>query len=320
MIISNPMNVTEKKATRDGYGDGLEYAGSINEKIVALDADLSGSTRSNQFAKKYPERFFNFGVAEQNMAGFAAGLAMGGMIPYAASFAMFISGRAWEIVRNSIAYPGQHVILAGSHAGVTLGEDGASHQIIEDIAIMRAIPKMKVIVPADYGQAYAAVLALAETKGPAYLRLGRPNMPVLYDKNEPFQIGKAYTVQEGEEIALLGTGHTVYEIWKMATIIEKEKGIRPLVMNFSTVKPLDHAALDMVASKSRLIFTFEEHNILGGFGSAVAEYISSLQKPVRVIRHGIHDVFGQSGSVEDLMDYYSLTQEKLTPSVLAEMG
>lgn len=319
MILTDPMDVKEKKATRDGYGDALEYLGSQNEKVVALDADLSGSTRSNKFAKKYPERFFNFGVAEQNMAGFAAGLAIGGMIPYISSFAMFVTGRAWEIVRNSIAYPNLHVVLAGSHAGITLGEDGASHQTIEDIAITRVIPNMKVIVPADYSQAYSAVLALSKEKGPAYLRLGRPGMPLLYDKEEPFEIGKASMIQQGEDIAFLSTGHMVYESWKLAAMIEKEGQIRPSVYNFATIKPLDIDAISQIAENHRLIVTFEEHNVIGGFGSAVAEAVSALENPVRVIRHGIYDRFGQSGSVKDLLDYYQLSAESMKEVILSQI-
>lgn len=310
------MDIKDKKATREGYGDALEYLGSLNEKVVALDADLSGSTRSNRFAKKFPDRFFNFGVAEQNMAGFAAGLSTGGMIPYISSFAMFVTGRAWEIVRNSIAYPNLHVILAGSHAGITLGEDGASHQALEDIAITRVIPNMKVIVPSDYGQAYSAVIALSKESGPAYLRLGRPGIPIMYDKDEPFIIGKADCIQEGEDIAFLATGHMVYESWKLAAILEKEERIRPSVYNFSTVKPLDIDTIAEIANQSRLIVTFEEHNVIGGFGSAIAEAVSELEKPVRVIRHGVFDKFGQSGSVKDLMDHYQLSSEAMKEVIL----
>ena len=319
-MISSPLEKDiPKKATRDGYGDGLVKAGENNDKIVVLDADLSGSTRTNKFSKAFPKRFFNFGVAEQNLIGQAAGLALSGLTPVASSFAIFATGRAWEIVRNSVAYPKLNVKIAASHAGITLGEDGASHQIIEDMAIMRAIPSMSVIVPADYWQAYKAIEAATSTKGPMYIRLGRPPLPMMYGPSDKFEIGKGHVIQEGKEVAFISCGVMVYEAWKSAVELEKKKRIKPYVINMSTVKPLDEKLIDSIISDVDTIFTFEEHNILGGMGSAVAEYVGGVQ-PKKVIRIGIDDKFGQSGTVSDLMKEYCLDSDSLTNRVIKELG
>lgn len=320
MPVSDPLSDDlEKKATRAGYGAGLLNAGQNNDSIVVLDADLSGSTKTNQFAKEFPDRFFNFGVAEQNMIGQAAGFALSGLIPVASSFAIFVTGRAWEIVRNSVAYPGLNVKLAASHAGVTLGEDGASHQIIEDIALMRAIPGMTVLVPADYWQAYHAIKAAIEYRGPVYIRLGRPNIPMIYSENDSFEIGKAKILQEGAKVAFISTGVTVYESWKAARILEKEKGIKPWVVDFSTVKPIDEKALLKATGNVDHVFTFEEHNIMGGFGSAVTEVLSE-KNPVKTTRIGIDDRFGQTGTLADLMKEYGLSADKIVERVTSELS
>ena len=319
-VISSPLEKDiPKRATRDGYGDGLVQAAENNDKIVVLDADLSGSTRTNKFSKAFPKRFFNFGVAEQNLIGQAAGLALSGLTPVASSFAIFATGRAWEIVRNSVAYPKLNVKIAASHAGITLGEDGASHQIVEDIAIMRAIPSMSVIVPADYWQARKAIEAVTSTKGPMYIRLGRPALPMMYETSDQFEIGKGHVIQEGKEVAFIACGVMVYEAWKSAVELEKKRGIKPYVINMSTVKPLDEKLIDSIILDVDTIFTFEEHNILGGMGSAVAEYVGKTQ-PKKVIRIGIDDQFGQSGTVSDLMKEYCLDSDSLTNRVIKELG
>jgi len=319
MLISDPLNDSfDKKATRDGYGAALVEVGKSQPKVVVLEADLSGSTKTGMFAKEFPDRFYNFGVAEQNMVGHAAGLSRTGLIPFASSFAMFLTGRAWEVVRNSIAYPEENVKLVATHAGITLGEDGASHQIIEDIGIMRVIPGMTVIVPADYAQTFAAVKAAAEFNGPVYIRLGRPGIPVIYDQNEKYEIGKGHVLQEGKDIAFVATGIMVFEAWKAAKLLEKEKGIRPHVINISSIKPLDVDLLKKVAGQVNRMYTFEEHNIMGGLGSAVTEALSE-ETNLSITRIGIDDTFGQSGTVSALMDHYGLTAEKLVERIGKEI-
>ena len=315
MQISDPLNdKVTRKATRDGYGAGLVSIGKSRSNVVVLDADLSGSTKTGPFAAEFPDRFYNFGVAEQNMIGQAAGFAMSGLIPVASSFAMFVTGRAWEIVRNSVAYPGLNVKLAATHAGITLGEDGASHQTIEDIALMRAIPGMTVIVPADYWQAFRAIERAVEFDGPVYLRLGRPGIPMLYDENDDFAIGKADIVQEGSKVAILATGVMVYEGYKAARLLEQKTGIRPMVVNFSTIKPLDEEMMKRVVSGCDEILTLEEHNVLGGFGSAVAEWCGT-HHPIKVTRIGVDDIFGQSGTIDSLMKEYSLTAGQVSERI-----
>lgn len=315
MLLSDPLNQTpEKKATRDGYGEALLELGEARPEVVVCEADLSGSTKTKPFSKKYPDRFFNFGVAEQNLMGNASGLAKTGLIPYVSSFAMFLTGRAWEVVRNSIAYPGENVKLVATHSGITLGEDGASHQALEDIAIMRVIPGMTVISPADFHQTKSAVKAAADLDGPVYIRLGRPSVPMIYSPDDPFEIGKAHVIQEGGEVAFFATGIMVYEAWKAAKIIEKEKGIRPHVVNFSTIKPLDKELIAGLAPNIKTIYTFEEHNVIGGLGSAVAEAASEIGG-LKVRRIGIQDTFGQSGTPQGLMEHYGLTAEKLAAQI-----
>lgn len=314
MPVSDPWNVTMKKATREGYGEALAKLGGEVEKLVVLDADLSGSTKTNLFQKQFPDRHFNFGVAEQNMIGHAAGLAMSGLIPVASSFAMFATGRAWEIVRNSVAYPGLNVKIAATHAGITLGEDGASHQIIEDIAIMRTIPEMTVLVPADYNQAKAAIRAAVEYEGPVYVRLGRPGIPVIYDENDDFEIGKADIVKEGSDVAFFATGIMTAEAWKAAIRLEEKTGKKIKVVNFGTIKPIDSEIILRTAQQVKQIITFEEHNVQAGFGSAVREVLGDASTPVSSV--GIENKFGQSGTIGDLMDHYGLSAERLIERLL----
>lgn len=311
MLINDPLSdKLEKKATRDAYGKALETIGEQHPNVVVLDADLSGSTKTKAFGAKYPDRFFNYGVAEQNLVGNAAGLSRTGLIPFASSFAMFLTGRAWEIVRNTVAYPNENVKLVATHAGITLGEDGASHQSLEDISIMRVIPNMTVIVPSDYNQTHQAINAAVKHQGPMYIRLGRPNIPMIYSMDDSFTIGKANTIQEGKDIAFVATGIMVYEAWKAARLLEKESGIRPYVIDMHTIKPLDTQTLKDIGSKVKMIYTFEEHNIIGGLGSAVSEFAAE-NLACKVVRIGIEDEFGQSGTPANLMTHYGLSAEKL---------
>ncbi|MBU45168.1 MAG: transketolase [Spirochaetaceae bacterium] len=300
----------EKKATRDGYGQALKELGEERKDVVVLDADLSGSTKTSVFAKAFPDRFYNVGVAEQNLVGMAAGFALSGLVPFASSFAMFLAGRAWEIVRNSVAYPGLNVKLVASHAGITVGEDGASHQIIEDVALMRAIPEMQVFVPSDYNETIAIVKAVADLKGPCYVRCGRAAVPVLKRKaGYKFQPGKGEVRRDGKDVTLVACGVMVQEAEEAADLLAKA-GIDAAVINMASVKPLDEALLVKYAKKTGLIITAEEHNIMGGLGSAVAEALSE-KHPTPVHRIGMKDKFGQSGEAGKLMDHYGLRAKNI---------
>ncbi|MFZ5628921.1 MAG: transketolase family protein [Spirochaetota bacterium] len=306
----------EKKATRDGYGAALVEIGATNPRVVVLDADLSGSTKTKKFSEKYPERFFNYGVAEQNLVGQAAGFALSGLIPVASSFAMFAAGRAWEIFRNSVCYPHLNVKVAATHAGITLGEDGASHQIIEDLALTRVMPGLSVLVPADYQQAAAAIKTAVAFDGPVYLRLGRPNVPSIYAPDDVVRIGGSNVLQTGSKAVFIATGVMVFEAWKAAALIEKETGTKVTVIDAYSVKPLDEATILKATADAQLVVTFEEHNILAGLGGAVAELLAEKQ-PRRVHRIGLRDEFGQSGDSATLMKHYKLTAETMLPDLLA---
>jgi len=304
----------EKKiATRDAYGKALVALGQSNERIVVLDADLAKSTKTMDFAKAIPERFFDIGIAEQNMIGIAAGLAASGKIPFASSFAMFATGRAFEQIRNSIAYPKLNVKIAATHAGLTVGEDGGSHQAIEDIALMRALPNMTVIVPADAVETEKAVAAIAAYEGPVYLRLGRPAVPVLYDDSYTFTIGKADVLQTGEDVTIVAAGIMVSKALEAAKLLTEE-GIRAEVINASTIKPLDRETILQSVKKTGRVVTAEEHNIIGGLGSAVAELVTE-EFPVPVRRVGVQDVFGESGSPNELLEKYHLTPQAIVEAV-----
>ncbi|MBI3396132.1 MAG: transketolase family protein [Spirochaetia bacterium] len=295
----------EKKATRDGYGDALVELGKSRADVVVLDADLSESTKTSKFAKAFPDRFFNVGVAEQNLTGVAAGFALSGMTPFVSSFAMFLSGRAWEIVRNSIAYPELNVKLVASHAGITVGEDGASHQCIEDIATMRVIPNMRVFVPSDFEETKQIIHRAAEIKGPVYVRCGRANLPVL--ERAPgyrFQEGKGELRRDGKDVTIIAAGPLVCEADDAAKLLEKD-GINAAVINMSSIKPIDADLILSYAKKTGAIVTAEEHNVMGGLGSAVCE-VTSGGAPVPVLRIGMQDTFGQSGHADKLMDYYKM--------------
>ncbi|MBT6844022.1 MAG: transketolase family protein [Candidatus Melainabacteria bacterium] len=293
-------------ATREAYGKALKELGDKNPNVVVLDADLSGSTQTKHFAKAHPDRFFNMGIAEMNMIGTAAGLARMGKIPFASSFAMFAAGRAWEFVRNSVAHNHLNVKVCATHAGLTVGEDGASHQIIEDVAIMRVIPTMTVIVPADAIEAYQAIYAIAEYDGPVYARLGRAKVPVVFDENYRFEIGKAATLVEGGDVSLIACGVMVYRAIEAAKELEKQ-GIRAEVINMATIKPLDNAAIIKTASKTGRVITLEEHNVIGGLGDAVASVLAEEHNSNVIFkRMGIEDKFGQSGDGMALLDHYGL--------------
>ena len=302
-----------KVATRDAYGKTLVQLGAENKDIVVLDADLSKSTKTSDFAKAFPERFFDMGVAEQNMIGTAAGLAAAGKVPFASSFAMFATGRAFEQIRNSIAYPGLNVKIAATHAGISVGEDGASHQSIEDIAIMRALPNMTVIVPADGTETEHAIRAAVDFKGPVYIRLGRLALPVLFDETYKFEIGKAVTVREGTDATVIACGLMVGPAIEAADQLSQEN-IKVRVINMSTVKPVDREAIVKAAEETKAIVTAEEHNVIGGLGGAVAEVLAQTV-PVVVEMVGVKDTFGESGPPAELLEKYGLTAKDVVIAV-----
>ncbi|HLB05363.1 MAG TPA: transketolase family protein [Thermodesulfobacteriota bacterium] len=296
-------------ATRDAYGETLARLGEINKDIVVLDADLSGSTKTAVFAKKFPDRFFNMGVAEQDMMGTAAGLAVAGKIPFASTFAIFATGRAWEQVRQSIAYPKVNVKIVASHAGITVGEDGASHQSVEDIAVMRVIPEMTVIVPADGIETRKVIEEMVRYKGPVYVRVSRGKSPVILDESYSFEIGKGTVLREGTTVAIIACGIMVSKAIEAADILGKE-GLSARVINISTIKPIDKDLIIKAARETCAIVTAEEHSIIGGLGSAVAEVLAE-NHPVPMKRVGIEDKFGTSGDADRLMEIYGLTPENI---------
>lgn len=297
------------KATREAYGEALKKLAAENPNVVVLDADLSGSTKTSEFKKVAPERFFNVGIAEQDLIGTAAGMAIAGKIPFASSFAMFAAGRAYEIIRNTVAYPKLNVKIAATHAGLTVGEDGASHQAIEDISLMRGIPNMTVINPADSIEAEQAVLKAAEMQGPVYIRLGRMNVEDVYDENYKFEIGKGVELKKGNDVTIIATGLMVQEALKAAKILSEE-GIQARVINIHTIKPIDKDIIIKAAKETNTIVTAEEHSIIGGLGSAVLEALSDVY-PVPVKRVGVLDTFGESGKPTDLLEKYHLTAKDI---------
>ena len=304
----------EKKSTRVAYGEALVKLGKVNKDVVVLEADLSKSTMTAYFKKEFPERHINVGIAEADMIGTAAGIATTGKIPFASTFAHFAAGRAFDQVRNSVAYPHLNVKICPTHAGVSLGEDGGSHQSVEDVALMRAIPGMVVLSPADAVETEKMVFAVAEYEGPVYVRLGRLNIPVLFDENYKFEIGKAATLREGNDVAILATGLMVSEALEAAKLLE-EKGIKARVVNVSTIKPLDTETVLKAAKECKFIVTSEEHSVIGGLGSAVSEYLSEVH-PAKVVKHGIQDVFGQSADGETMLTNYGLRAKDIAETVL----
>jgi transketolase len=306
------------KATRDAYGEALLDIGKKRLDIVVLDADLSGSTKTGKFAKVFPERFFNLGVSEQDMIGTAAGLALTGKVPFASTFAVFETGRAWDQIRLVVCYSNTNVKLVASHGGITVGEDGASHQALEDIALMRALPNMKVIIPADATETTAVIHTVADLQGPVYVRLGRAKVPYVMPDDYTFEIGKAHVFHIGKDVNIIAAGIMV-DIALTAAGILNNQGIDAGVINMSTVKPLDEDTLLKAAKQSRVIITAEEHSVIGGLGSAVCEYLSE-QCPVPIRRIGVNDSFGCSGSPNELLKLYGLTAEGIVETAMRELG
>ena len=296
-------------AQRNYYGKALARLAKERDDVVVLDADLAGSTKTSEFKKVAPERFVEVGIAEQDMIGVASGLAASGKIVFASTFAVFATGRCWEQIRLAVAYPKQNVKIVSTHCGISVGEDGASHQALEDIAIMRAIPNMVVISPAGAHQAYAATMAIAEERGPCYMRLGRADFPLIYPEDVKFEIGKADILREGSDVTLIGTGQMVSYCLDAAKALSEE-GISAEVINISTIKPLDADAVIGSVKKTGCAVTAEEHSIIGGLGSAVAEAISE-SCPVPLVRVGTKDTFGESGKAEMLMEKYGLTAKDI---------
>ena len=309
--------MAEKIATRQAYGDALVEFG-VNERIVVFDADLSKSTKTASFQKKYPDRFFNMGIAEANMMCAAAGMATCGKIPFASTFAIFAAGRACEQVRNSICYPKLNVKIGATHAGISVGEDGASHQMLEDISNMRVLPNMTIISPADAVETRLAVKAAIEYDGPVYLRLGRPPVPVIFDETYEFRWGKGVELKKGTDITIISTGLIIHEALKAYEIL-RGKGISARVINIHTIKPIDKDIIEKAAKETGAIVTAEEHNIIGGLGSAVCEVITE-SFPVPVLRVGTKDKFGKSGKPELLMKEYELTGEDIAKKAEAAIA
>ena len=305
-------------ATRDAYGQALAELGALNDKVVVLDADLSKSTKTNDFKKVFPDRYFNMGIAEQNLRGTAAGFAAAGKIPFASSFAVFAVGRAYDQIRNSIAYPKLNVKIAATHAGLTVGEDGGSHQMLEDIALMRALPNMTVIVPADGVETKQVIMAAAAYDGPVYIRLGRPKVPVLFDESYQFEIGKGVVLKDGADVTLVAAGIMVSKAMEAAEALAAD-GISAAVVNISTIKPLDQQLIIEMAQKTGAMVTCEEHNIYGGLGSAVAEVLVE-HCPVPMARVGVEDSFGESGLPDELLEKYGLTAVNIADKAKAVIG
>ena len=307
------IQVTGQKDTRSGFGDGIFELGQKNPNVVALTADLAGSLKLNAFIKAFPERFIQCGIAEANMIGIAAGLTIGGKIPFTTTFANFSTGRVYDQIRQSVAYSGKNVKICASHAGLTLGEDGATHQILEDIGLMKMLPGMTVIVPCDYNQTKAATLAIADYEGPVYLRFGRPVWPVFTNPDEPFVIGKAQQLAEGNDVSIFACGHLVWKSIEAAKVL-KEKGIHADVINIHTIKPLDEAAVLNSIKKTGCAVTAEEHNVIGGLGDSIAQ-TATKHFPVPIEMIGTQDTFGESGKPTELLKKYGLETENIVAAV-----
>ena len=303
----------EKKATRQSYGEALLELGKENENIVVLDADLSSATKTNMFAKEFPNRFYDMGISEQDMMSTAAGFATYGKIPYVSSFAVFAAGRAYDQIRNSICYPNLNVKICATHAGITVGEDGATHQMLEDINMMRCLPNMTVISASDDIQTKWAVKEIAKINGPVYLRLSRMATPIIYEENQKFEIGKAVEIGDGTDATIIATGDVVCEAVKAKETLEKE-GINIRILDMHTIKPIDKESIIKCAKETKKIITIEDHNIIGGLGSSVCEVLAE-DYPYKVIRMGINDEFGKSGKAEELMKYYKITADDIIKNV-----
>lgn len=306
--------VYDKKDTRSGFGAGLSELGKTNPNVVALCADLTGSLKMDAFQKEHPERFFQVGIAEANMIGMAAGLAGSGKIPFTGTFANFSTGRVYDQIRQSVAYSGKNVKICASHAGLTLGEDGATHQILEDIGLMKMLPGMTVINPCDFNQTKAATIAIAEYYGPVYLRFGRPAVPNFTDPNQKFEIGKALMLNEGTDVSIFATGHLVWKAIEAGHILA-EKGINAEIINIHTIKPLDAEAVLNSARKTRAVVTAEEHMFNGGLGDSICQLLSrNLPLPVEMV--GVNDKFGESGTPDELMKKYGIDTPNIVEAAL----
>ena len=304
---------TEQKDTRSGFGAGLLEAGKRNKEVVALCADLIGSLKMDAFINEFPDRFYQVGIAEANMIGLAAGMTIGGKIPFTGTFANFSTGRVYDQIRQSVAYSGKNVKICASHAGLTLGEDGATHQILEDLGLMKMVPGMTVINPCDYNQTKAATIAIAEYEGPVYLRFGRPVVPIFTDPDQKFEIGKAWMVNEGKDVSIIATGHLVWEAIQAGEKLA-ELGIDAEIINIHTIKPLDEEAILKSIGKTGCVVTAEEHNRLGGLGDSVAQVLSK-NRPAPQEYVAVDDSFGESGKPADLMVKYGLTADDIVKAV-----
>ena len=305
------IQVLNEKETRGGFGEGILEAGRRNPNVVALTADLAGSLKLQAFIKEFPDRFVQCGIAEANMIGVAAGMTIGGKIPYTTTFANFSTGRVYDQIRQSVAYSGKNVKICASHAGLTLGEDGATHQILEDIGMMKMLPGMTVIVPCDFNQTKAATIAIADYEGPVYLRFGRPKWPNFTAEDQDFQIGKAQVLNEGTDITLFACGHLVWKCVEAGRILE-EKGYSVELINIHTIKPLDEPAVIKSITKTGCAVTAEEHNVLGGLGDSIAQ-VAARHNPIPIEYIGTNDTFGESGTPKDLLKKYGLD----TPQIVA---
>ncbi|HAF28198.1 MAG TPA: transketolase [Bacteroidales bacterium] len=303
----------DKKDTRSGFGAGLYELGKKNDNVVALCADLTGSLKMNQFADEFPERFIQCGIAEANMIGTAAGLTIGGKIPFAGTFANFATGRVYDQIRQSVAYSEKNVKICASHAGITLGEDGATHQIMEDIGLMKMLPGMVVINPCDYNQTKAATIAIADYEGPVYLRFGRPNVPNFTPEDQKFKIGEAVLLNEGTDVTIFATGHLVWKAIEAAEILE-QKGISSEIINIHTIKPLDEKAVLASVAKTKAVVTAEEHMMNGGLGDSIAQLLGrKLPTPIEMV--AVDDKFGESGKPEELLTKYGIDTENIVSAV-----
>jgi transketolase len=312
--MNKKFTYTEKKDTRSGFGVGLHELGKKNPNVVALCADLTGSLKMDAFLKDFPERFFQIGIAEANMMGIAAGLTIGGKIPFTGTFANFSTGRVYDQIRQSIAYSGKNVKICASHAGLTLGEDGATHQILEDIGLMKMLPGMAVINPCDFNQTKAATMAIADYKGPVYLRFGRPVVPNFTLADQKFEIGKAIVLQEGKDVSIFATGHLVWKAIEAIEILE-QKGISAELINIHTIKPLDDAAILKSVAKTKCVVSAEEHQMNGGLGDSIAQLLSrNTPAPQEFV--AVNDSFGESGTPEELMQKYGLEATNIVDAAL----
>ena len=307
------MDLDNKIATRESFGKALVELGKENENVVVLTADLAGATKTSLFEKEFPDRFINVGIAEQNMIGISAGLATTGKIPFASTFAMFAAGRAYDQIRNSVAYPKLNVKICGTHAGVTVGEDGATHQMLEDLSLMRSIPNMTVLCTSDDVQTRWAIKEMAKIDGPVYIRLARVATPVIYDENQKFEIGKMVQIGDGTDATVFATGVEVAEALKAKEELEKEN-INIRVVDVHTIKPIDREMIIKCAKETKKLITIEDHSIIGGLGTAICEVLSE-EYPIKVVRMGMQDKFGKSGKADQLLKYFKLDSQAIIEEI-----